>query len=65
MQETQEVWVRSSGWGAHGPYLACAQQQGAEVNAIQGDIGQLGPRQGCQGGQQVQGAGQLMGHTWE
>lgn len=61
-----------SGWGsgelwlcAHGPYLACAQQQGAEVNAIQGDIGQLGPRQGCQGGQQVQGAGQLMGHTWE
>ena len=53
-----------SGWGsgelwlcAHGPYLACAQQQGAEVNAIQGDIGHLGPRQGCQGGQQVQGAG--------
>lgn len=33
------------------PYLACAQQQRAEVDPIQGDIGQWGPGQGCQGGQ--------------
>lgn len=32
-------------------YLARAQQQGAEVNTIQGDVGQWGPSQGCQGGQ--------------
>lgn len=44
-------------------YLACAQKQGAEVNTIQGDIGQWGPGQGCQCGQEVQGAGQLMGHA--
>lgn len=55
---------QGAGIRGHQPYLACAQQQGAEVKAIQGDIGQWGPSQGCQGGQQVQGAGQLMGHSW-
>lgn len=47
----------------HWPYLAYAQKQRAKVNAIQGDIGQWGSSQGCQGGKQVQGAGQLVGHT--
>lgn len=37
-------------WGRQ-PYLAYAQQQGAEVHTIQGDVGQRGPGQGCQSGQ--------------
>ena len=45
-------------------YLPMSEHQFRHIHPIQLHFRKSGPREPCDCGQNVQGAGQLMGHTW-